>query len=126
MVVALNLIINSENAREGELCEEDPGHVDLKGKSCLLLAACLEGQGTGGVVHRELCRRLDTNTLKLQKRRFEMVVHGIVSKQVASCASYLSFSSLFVSVYFLDSLMSIPPFSLEGVFRLLLFHKLPS
>ena len=82
MTVALKLIISAEIAREEQLVKEDPGHVDLRGKSCLLLAACLEGRDTGGIMHRELSRRLDTLMLELYKKRLEYTVHRLFALQV--------------------------------------------
>jgi hypothetical protein len=82
VIVAVNLIINAENSRDEAMAKEDPGHVDLRGKSCLLLAACLEGRGSGGVIHHELSRRLDTFMLELYKRRLEHTVHRFLALQV--------------------------------------------
>ena len=82
IIVALNLIISAENHRDEELSREDPGHVDLRGKSCLLLAACLEGQRSlGGAAHLELVRRLETFMLELYRHRLEYTVHRVLALQ---------------------------------------------
>jgi len=81
VIVALNLILNAENARDEALAKEDPGHVDLRGKSCLLLAACMEGRSSGDSIHHELSRRLDTFTLELYKRRLEHTIHRFLALQ---------------------------------------------
>jgi hypothetical protein len=82
VIVALNLIINAENARDAALAVANPSHVDLRGKSCLLLAACLEGRGSGGAIHHELSRRLDTYKLQLYKLHIEHAIHEFLALQV--------------------------------------------
>eukprot|EP00613_Pedinella_sp_CCMP2098_P026412 CAMPEP_0171704950 /NCGR_PEP_ID=MMETSP0991-20121206/12929_1 /TAXON_ID=483369 /ORGANISM="non described non described, Strain CCMP2098" /LENGTH=1839 /DNA_ID=CAMNT_0012294447 /DNA_START=377 /DNA_END=5898 /DNA_ORIENTATION=- len=63
VVAALNVIIHAVNYREERLAEEDPKHMGLRGRSCLLLRACLEGR-EDHTAHELLQRGLEIEALE--------------------------------------------------------------
>jgi hypothetical protein len=78
--MALNFIIPSTIASEDEqVSKDDPDYKDLRGLSCVLLAACLEGNKEGSSVHAKLARRLEVEPLAAFKFDLESEIKDIVT-----------------------------------------------
>jgi len=62
VISAVNSIVPAVNVRDEALAREHPTYMTVRGKACLLLAACLEGR-EDDATHRQLDRRLETHGL---------------------------------------------------------------
>lgn len=70
VVAALNLIIHAVNTRDVILGKKNPRYMGLRGLSCLLLAACLEGR-EDQITHQYLERRLEPQMLQDYRAELE-------------------------------------------------------
>jgi hypothetical protein len=61
-LAAINNIIPAANAFDLEMSVADPGHMDIRGQSCVLLAACLEGREDFDC-HHAMTQKLEVSAL---------------------------------------------------------------
>jgi hypothetical protein len=78
VIASLNLVIHAVNERDAHLEEENPRYMGIRGLSCLLLAACLEGR-EDHVTHEYLERRLERQMLDDYRTKLEDEVWVILS-----------------------------------------------
>jgi len=82
IVAALNVIIHAVNPRDIQLTKLDPGHMELKGLSCLLLAACLESR-EDRATQEKLDQQLEVSMLETYREELEDEIWSIVSEAKA-------------------------------------------
>jgi hypothetical protein len=79
VIAALNSILDAQNWKDGEHSQADPSYLDMRGLSCVLLAATLEGR-EDRFTHRQLSRRVETGSLEEYKIALENSVWDILNQ----------------------------------------------
>ena len=82
IVAALNVVIHAVNPRDIQLTKLDPGHMELKGLSCLLLAACLESR-EDHATQEKLDQQLEVPMIEKYREELEDEIWSIVSEAKA-------------------------------------------
>jgi hypothetical protein len=79
VIASLNLVIHANNTRDIELAKQNPRYMGIRGLSCVLLAACLEGR-EDHVTHNQLERRLETVMLDDFRNELEVDIWVILTE----------------------------------------------